>query len=122
MDGLPLPALLSQALVAFTIEFDNEFEHLVPHRTTNYGSTPGAYGAPWLVSMAMWMNFMQFIREDGISVGDLQRQLQVNDKTIDARLTRMRKWWGYVVVDSSHLRSRSSRISKDAIVRPTAGG
>lgn len=122
MDGVPLPALLSQALVAFTIEFDNEFEHLAPHRTTDYGSTPGAYGAPWLVSMAMWMNFMQFIPEDGISVGELQRRLQVNDKTIEARLTRMGKWWGYVVVNSSHISSRSSRISKDAIVRPTAGG
>jgi hypothetical protein len=32
MDGrLPLPTLLSHALVAFTIEFDNEFEHQVPH-------------------------------------------------------------------------------------------
>ena len=122
MDRLPLPALLSQALVAFTIEFDNAFEHLVPHRTTNYGSTPGAYGAPWLVSMVMWMNFMQFIPEDGISVGDLQRQLHVDDKTIDARLTRMGKWWGYVVVDSSHIGSHSRRISRDDIVRPTAGG
>jgi hypothetical protein len=33
MDGpVPLPTLLSHTLVAFTIEFDNEFEHLVPHR------------------------------------------------------------------------------------------
>jgi len=29
---LPLSALLSQALVAFTIEFDKEFEHRAPHR------------------------------------------------------------------------------------------
>jgi hypothetical protein len=35
---LPLPALLSAALVAFTIEFDNEAEHRMPHRTTNYGA------------------------------------------------------------------------------------
>src|SRR5580658_808460 len=38
-DCLPLSALLSQALVAFTIEFDNEFEHQAPHRTTNHGLT-----------------------------------------------------------------------------------
>jgi methyltransferase (TIGR00027 family) len=31
---LPLSALLSQALVAFTIEVDNECEHRIPHRTT----------------------------------------------------------------------------------------
>ena len=45
---LPLPALLSQLLVAFTIEFDNEFERQTPHRTTNHGGVPGA---PWLVSI-----------------------------------------------------------------------
>jgi hypothetical protein len=38
---LPLSALLSQVLVAFTIEWDNEFERQVPHRTSNYGSTAG---------------------------------------------------------------------------------
>ena len=31
---LPLATLLSQVLVAYTIEFDNEFERLMPHRTT----------------------------------------------------------------------------------------
>lgn len=40
--SLPLPALLSQAFVAFTIECDNEFEHRMPHRTTRFASTPGA--------------------------------------------------------------------------------
>jgi len=29
--GLPLSTLLSQVLVAFTIEFDNEFERRMPH-------------------------------------------------------------------------------------------
>ena len=33
---LPLPTLLSQPLVAYTIEFDNEAEHRMPHRTTRY--------------------------------------------------------------------------------------
>jgi hypothetical protein len=32
---LPLSALASQALVAFVVELDNEFEHQMPHRTTN---------------------------------------------------------------------------------------
>ncbi|HTA47429.1 MAG TPA: hypothetical protein VK789_33535 [Bryobacteraceae bacterium] len=53
-DRLPLSALLSQALVAFAIEFDNEFEHQTPHRTTNHGSTAASGSAPWLVSMTMW--------------------------------------------------------------------
>jgi hypothetical protein len=39
-DGpLPLSALLSQALVAYTIEFDNEAEHRLPHRTTSHGAS-----------------------------------------------------------------------------------
>jgi len=42
--ALPLPTLLSQALVAFTIEFDNEFEHRMPHRTTRHGSTGASRG------------------------------------------------------------------------------
>jgi len=29
-----LSTWLSQTLVAFTIEFDNEFEHRMPHRTS----------------------------------------------------------------------------------------
>jgi hypothetical protein len=34
-----LPVLLSQALVAFTIEADNEAEHLLPHVTSDHGAT-----------------------------------------------------------------------------------
>jgi hypothetical protein len=60
---LPLSALLSQVLVAFTVECDNEFERQMPHRTSNYGSTAGR-DAPWLVSMAMWWTCMRFVGED----------------------------------------------------------
>jgi len=42
--ALPLSALLSQALVAFTIEADNEAEHRLPHRTD---LRPRARFAPW---------------------------------------------------------------------------
>jgi hypothetical protein len=37
-----LSALLSQALVAFTIEFDNEFEHLMAHRDPGRGRAAAA--------------------------------------------------------------------------------
>src|SRR5215471_4673336 len=74
-DGLPLSALLSQAWVAFTIEFDNEFEHLVPHRTTNHGSTGGPSSSPWLVSMVMWLNFMRFVPDQGIDAKQLYRRM-----------------------------------------------
>ncbi|MGD0955684.1 MAG: hypothetical protein ABR953_02500 [Candidatus Acidiferrales bacterium] len=51
--GLPLPTLLSHVLVAFTIEFDNESEHRMAHRTTKHGRTGGSLRVPWLVSLVM---------------------------------------------------------------------
>jgi hypothetical protein len=67
---LPLSALLSQVLVAFTIEFDNEFEHQMPHRTT-WGPAAHSRRGPWLVSLVMWSNFMQFVGEDGVPLREL---------------------------------------------------
>jgi DNA-binding MarR family transcriptional regulator len=99
MDGrLPLPTLLSHALVAFTIEFDNEFEHQAPHRTTNHGSNTRSRPVPWLVSRVMWSNFMRFIDEEGIAVSELQHRLRMPAKNMRTWLTRMSQWWGYLVV------------------------
>ena len=47
----------------------NEFEHRTPHRTTDYGS--GA--APWLVSMAMWIKYLRFVPDTGITARELGR-------------------------------------------------
>jgi DNA-binding MarR family transcriptional regulator len=111
MDGrLPLPTQLSHALVAFTIEFDNEFEHQVPHRTTNHGSTTRSQPVPWLVSRVMWSTFMRFIDEEGITARDLQHRLRIPPKDIRTWLTRLGAWWGYIVVEP------------DGIILPTAGG
>jgi hypothetical protein len=67
MDGpLPLPTLVSHALVAFTIEFDNEAERRLPHRTIDYGPAGVGLHAPWLVSMAMWFNCMRWLEKDGV--------------------------------------------------------
>jgi len=123
MDGrLPLPTLLSHALVAFTIEFDNEFERQMPHRTTDHGSTPGSHDVPWLVSMVMWTKFMRFIRDDGVTAGELRRLLRIADKDLLAWLTRLGKWWGYLVVEPDLAASGSKRIPDNAVVRPTAAG
>lgn len=113
--ALPLSSLLSQTLVAFIIEFDNEFEHLVPHRTTNHGSTSDR-PAPWLVSMVMWLKFMRFVPDDGTSVSELQRSSGMTNKELRLWLTRMSKWWGYVVVDKQEAKPSNSRV------RPTSGG
>jgi DNA-binding MarR family transcriptional regulator len=120
--GLPLPSLLSHALVAFTIEFDNEFEHQVPHRTTNHGSTPDSRHAPWLVSMVMWSKFMRFVPDDGIPIRELQRLTRLTAKEMQTWLTRMGAWWGYVAVEPDPSGSRSKGHGADWVVRPTTGG
>ncbi len=119
---LPLPTLLSHALVAFTIEFDNEFEHQVPHRTTNHGSTGGSRSVPWLVSMVMWVKFMRFVPDGGIPVRELQRLTRLTDKEMRTWLTRMGKWWGYIVVEPDAAALPSKQSPAALIVRPTPGG
>ncbi len=107
---LPLSALLSQALVAFTIEFDNEYEHRMPHRTTR--SSAGVAG-PWLVSLVMWSNLMRFVDEDGVAVGELQDQ--------GGNLAGMERW-GYVVVKPNPADPRPKPPRRAWMVRPTAKG
>ena len=121
-DRLPLSALLSHALVAFTIEFDNEFERQTPHRTTDYGSTPGSSRAPWLVSMVMWTKFMQFVPDKGIAVRDLQRLTRLSNEGMATWLTRLGKWWGYVIVGPDSADPRAKLPRSEWLVRPTPGG
>ena len=117
---LPLPTLLSQTLVAFTIEFDNEFERQTPHRTTNHGSSWG----PWLASMAMYLTCMKFVGDDGVTVSGLERLARTT-----TNLHGMQRW-GYVVVDGGPDGKRSqspnrrpvARPGRDWIVRPTLKG
>ncbi len=72
--ALPLSALLSQALVAFTIEADNETEHRLPHRTQDYGLAPGAPpGAPWLTSLLMYANCLRHLPDAGITIAELRQ-------------------------------------------------
>jgi DNA-binding MarR family transcriptional regulator len=108
---LPLPTLLSHALVAFTIEFDNESERQTVHRTTRHGSTPGSLHAPWLVSLAMWLNCMQFVGEEGVTVRELE--LLARTKTNLAGMQR----WGYIVVETEGGRRKS-----EGLIRATPSG
>jgi len=108
-DDRGFPALLSQALVAYTIEFDDEFEHRMPH-VTSFGGPAGpeppvsASGEPmrrpWLVSQAMWSNFMRFVEKDGVPLAEL------DDHT--ANVAGLKRW-GYIRVEPP-------------LVRPTRAG
>jgi DNA-binding MarR family transcriptional regulator len=118
----PLSALLSNALVAFTIEFDNEFEHQAPHRTTNHGRTPGSSHVPWLVSMVMWSRWLRFVPDDGISLGDRRQLSQASPKEMRLWLTRLGPWWNYVTIDPGGGRAPSQKPGPGWIVHPTPGG
>ncbi len=113
---LPLPTLLSHALVAFTIEFDNEAEHRMPHRTTRYGSKAGFRQAPWLVSMVMWFNCMRFAGDDGLTARELVRRART--KTNFPGMHR----WGYISMapDLGDLRPKPPH--SDWLVRATPAG
>jgi DNA-binding MarR family transcriptional regulator len=122
-----LPTLLSQALVAFTLEFDNEFEHRMPHRTTRPSQAAGwsqlqetADGRQnrrlWLVSMAMWCNCLQFVGEDWMPVAEMDRLARTA-----TNLDGMRRW-RYIDVEPQPDDRRSKPPRGDLLVRITAGG
>ncbi len=117
---LPLPTLLSFALVAFTIEFDNEAERLLQHRTTRHGSkfksAGGSLHAPWLVSMVMWTNCMQFVEEKGVHVGELERLART--KTNFNGMER----WGYIAVQPDPADKRPKPPLSDWLIRAKPGG
>ena len=113
--GLPLSALLSQVLVAFTIELDNEFERRMPHRTTNHGSAASP-GAPWLVSLVMWSNCMRFVGREGVPVGELEALARTA-----TNLNGMERW-GYIVVEPGPADSRPKPSRSSWVIRATAAG
>jgi DNA-binding MarR family transcriptional regulator len=111
---LRVSALLSQALVAFTIEFDNESEHQLPHRTT-WGPAAHSGRGPWLVSLAMWADFMQFLPPAGAPLREVADLVPLTNL---AGLER----WGYVTVGPDPADRRPAPPRRDHIVRPTRWG
>ena len=131
---LHLSALLSQALVAYTIEFDNEFEHRTTHQTT-VGTGAGSRG-PWLVSQVMWENVMRHLGDEGDEGGDgvSIEDLHARARTTHDSLSGLQRW-GYVVVEPAATRvgeggqgGQGGRVRRaggrhgDDLVRPTRAG
>jgi DNA-binding MarR family transcriptional regulator len=113
--ALPLPTLLSHALVAFTIESDNEFEHRMPHSTTNHGLT-GARNSPWLGSLVLWSTCLRFVGDEGVRVGELERLART-----PTNLNGMERW-GYVVIAPDSNYTRSNPPQRDWVIRATPAG
>jgi DNA-binding MarR family transcriptional regulator len=118
---LPLPTLLSQAVLAFTIEFDNEAERQMVHWTTTGGfskksSPEESRHAPWLVSLVMWSNCMRFVGEDGVRVGELEELARTK-----TNLDGMQRW-RYITVEPDPADGRAKPPLSEWVIRATPAG
>ncbi|HEY1827200.1 MAG TPA: hypothetical protein VGF87_04230 [Acidimicrobiales bacterium] len=86
-----MPALLSAALVAFTIEFDNAAEERMAHSTTQGRVRRG----PWLTSQVFWSNALQYVAPgERIAVPALCQRA----RTERINLKGLQRW-GYLEVE-----------------------
>lgn len=102
----PLASLLGQALVALTIELDNEYEH---------AGVPGT----WLGSAAMYATFLRFVTDDGVAMRDLAAQ-SGSPEPVHFLFHGMRRW-GYVTYEPD-IGASPGKKDGDAIVRVTQYG
>ncbi len=98
----PLSALLSQILVAFTVELDNEFELRMARL-----SFPGGR-----LSLAVWLNLLRFVGESPISIGDLAAQSLFEQTEIKGMLGCLERW-RFVWLDSPQGDKSTARISQE---------
>ena len=110
-ERLPLSALLSQTLIAFTIEFDNEFERQM--------IAAGFRGIG--LSLVVWSNLLRFLPDHGVEVG----QLCANAFGVPERILHMLaclERWRFVEFDASgtsavrkplHAHRRTGRMVRD---------
>ena len=99
--SLPLHALLSQTLVAYTIEFDNEFQRQM--------SETGYTGAG--LSFVAWANLIRFIADSGVSVRELAVQALSLDERIKHQLGCLERW-RFVVLQSASKADQSARAAR----------
>ena len=78
----PLSALLSQTLIAFTLEFDNEFERQM--------NEPGYVGSR--LSLVVWSNLLRFLAHGAVSVRDLATRSMSPEATIKFKLGCLERW------------------------------
>jgi hypothetical protein len=81
-DVCPLPALLSQTLVAFTVELDNEFE-----RRTAEAGHPGAG-----LSLIVWQTVIQFLANGELTVRELSLRALLPPERLAHMLGCLERW------------------------------
>lgn len=119
---LPLNALVSHALIAWTIEFDYLFEAKVPHITT-VGTGHGSFneGGIWLVSQAMWTTYIRFIGPEGTPVRELQARARLSEAGVKSALHHL-EWWHYVTFSPDAADTRAKPRYRDLLVHLTPAG
>ena len=85
----PLSTLLSQVVVAHTIELDNEFERRFR----------AAGGGARVTSLTMWSNLLRFVA-DGVTVHELVAAVGLPRRSVHSRVGGVERW-GYVSVGPS---------------------
>lgn len=108
--------MLSQALVAYAIEFDNEFERRL--RET--------WARPFVTSIVMWSNFMRFVPEAGTSVGEVTQQSCLARSSVRSLVGGLERW-KYIEVGDRTAPTRSGFGSARGVtpatqVRPSVTG
>jgi DNA-binding MarR family transcriptional regulator len=88
----PLPTLLSQLLVAYTIEFDDAYEERVPHFTTVGRYAGIGPQSVWLVSMAMWSDFMRHVPDEGVTIAHLGALARKPTASMKSTFGGMERW------------------------------
>lgn len=88
--GRPLSVLLSQLLVAFTVEFDDEFERQM--------AEAGDRGAR--LSLVVWANLLRFVSDGALAVHDLAAHAIATQDEIRFRLGCLERW-RFVVLEPS---------------------
>jgi hypothetical protein len=112
-EDLPITSLLSQVLIALTIETDNEFEQRVPHFISDDKSKP--WRGVWLGSYATYANFLRFVGDDGIRMADLAAAAGF-PPPVHPAYHGMRRW-GYVNYTPDIAGNSPKKKDADAIVR-----
>jgi methyltransferase (TIGR00027 family) len=111
--GLLLASAGPAPSTAPAIELDNEAEHRLPHRTTDYGARGDG---PWLTSLAMFENCLRFVTDQPITVGELE--ILARTRT---NLDGMRRG-GYITIDGTSKKIHKTRPGPGAVLRATARG
>jgi len=99
---------LSQCLIAFAIEYDNEWEEKfwIPSETKTFR-----------VSIVMWENFLKFVPEQGISLQELSIKAGYTKGRLHPSLAGMLRW-GFVTEFST----KGKKSHRDNIIKTTSVG